>query len=124
MMRCMTSTRRSAMREVLAVPLAAVAASADVIVAGRRSAVLESKAATLVIDLGGGSIVDFHLAGGGLNPLRWIGPADQNAALRPMAHFLCLDRWGQPSEAELKAGMPFHGEAARVEWKELNPAEN
>ena len=36
-----------------------------------------------------------------------------------MAHFLCLDRWGQPSEAELRNGMPFHGEASRVEWKEL-----
>jgi len=34
-----------------------------------------------------------------------------------MSHFLCLDRWGQPSEAERKNGMPFHGEATRVEWK-------
>jgi hypothetical protein len=34
-----------------------------------------------------------------------------------MAHFLCLDRWGQPSAAELRNGMPFHGEATRVAWK-------
>ena len=40
-----------------------------------------------------------------------------------MAHFLCLDRWGQPSEAELRNGMPFHGEASRVEWKELDTPE-
>src|SRR5262245_1780838 len=118
MIRCMRSTGRFAARAALAVFLAAAGTSAEVIVNGRRTVVLENPAATLHIDLGGGSIVDFHLSGGGLNPRRWIGPADRDAALRPMAHFLCLDRWGQPSEAERKAGMPFHGEAARVEWKE------
>jgi hypothetical protein len=85
--------------------------------------VVESPAATLLIDREGGSIVDFHLSGGGLNPLRWLGPGDENAALRPMAHFLCLDRWGQPSEAEQRNGMPFHGEASRVEWKELSASD-
>src|SRR6266478_5368724 len=103
--------------------LALVNAEAEVIVNGRPAVVLESPAAKLVIDLGGGSIVDFHLAAGGLNPLRWIGPADENAVLRPMAHFLCLDRWGPPSDAERRNGMPFHGEASRVEWKELSPSE-
>jgi hypothetical protein len=34
-----------------------------------------------------------------------------------MAHFLCLDRWGQPSPGELAAGIPYHGEATRVLWK-------
>ena len=93
--------------------LALVNAEAEVMLNGRPSVVLESPAAKLVIDLGGGSIVDFHLAAGGLNPLRWIGPADQNTVLRPMAHFLCLDRWGPASEAEGRNGMPFHGEAGR-----------
>jgi hypothetical protein len=103
--------------------LGLVSAEAEIIVNGRPSVVLESPAAKLVVDLGGGSIVDFHLAAGGLNPLRWIGPGDENAALRPMAHFLCLDRWGQPSEAELRNGMPFHGEAARVRWREFDAPE-
>src|SRR5712671_7124929 len=103
--------------------LALVAAPAEVIVNGRPAVVLESPAAKLTIDLGGGSIIDFHLAGGGLNPLRWIGPADENAVLRPMAHFLCLDRWGQPSQAELGNGMPFHGEASRVRWREFDRPE-
>jgi hypothetical protein len=94
------------------------AGSAEDMVNGRPSVVLESPAAKLVIDLGGGSIVDFHLAAGGLNPLRWIGPADVNKELRPMAHFVCLDRWGQPSAAELANGMPYHGEATRVRWKQ------
>src|ERR1700680_1910558 len=108
---------------LLVMTLALVAAPAEVIVNGRPTVVLESPSAKLVIDLGGGSIVDFHLAPGGLNPLRWIGPADENAVLRPMAHFLCLDRWGQPSEAELRNGMPFHGEAARVRWREFDAPE-
>src|SRR5581483_3272223 len=95
-----------------------------VVIDGRRTVVLESPAATVLIDLGGGSIVDFHLSGGGLNPLRWLGSDDQNAALRPMAHFLCLDRWGQPSESEERNGMPFHGEASRVEWKEQETTSN
>jgi len=37
---------------------------------------------------------------------------------------LCLDRWGPPSDAELRNGMPFHGEAARVEWKQIGAAEH
>src|SRR5262249_13327516 len=81
--------------------------------------VLDSSSAKLTIDLGGGSIVDFHLNPEGLNPLRWIGPADVDAAFRPMAHFLCLDRWGPPSDAELRNGMFFHGEASRVRWREI-----
>src|SRR4051812_3255057 len=99
--------------------LAVVNANADTVVDGRPSVVLESPAAKLVMDLGGGSIVDFHTAAGGLNPLRWIGPADVKAVLRPMAHFLCLDRWGPGSAAEQKNGMVFHGEATRVRWQEF-----
>jgi len=105
----------------LALSMTILATAAEVIVNGRPSVVLESPTAKLVIDLGGGSIVDFHLAGDGLNPLRWIGAEDVNAALRPMAHFLCLDRWGPPSEAERRNGMPFHGEAGRVRWQEFDP---
>jgi hypothetical protein len=67
--------------------------------------VLESQAASLTIDLAGGVLTDFHLAGDAVNPLRGMG------------HFLCLDRWGPPSEAEAKNGMPFHGEASKVEWR-------
>jgi hypothetical protein len=105
------------------ITIAPVSTQAEVIVNGRPSVVLESPAAKLVIDLGGGSIVDFHLGTEGLNPLHWISPADKNAELRPMAHFLCLDRWGQPSEGELRNGMPFHGEAARVRWREFDAPE-
>ncbi len=85
------------------------------LVEGRRSVVLEGSQARLVVDILGGSIVDFHLAEHGLNPLRWAnnGPSDEP---RSMSHFLCLDRWGQPSEAEQANGMPGHGEASKVAW--------
>jgi hypothetical protein len=115
----MKSTARRISRRAFPIPILAAVASSEVIVNGRRTVVVESPSATLMIDLGGGSIVDFHMPGGGLNPLGWLGRGDENLALRPMAHFLCLDRWGPPSEAERRNGMPFHGEASRVEWKEL-----
>ena len=73
--------------------------------------------AEAIFDLGGGSFVSFKLTQNPINPLRWLGPGDESQTNRPMAHFLCLDRWGQPSDAELKNGMPFHGEATRVAWK-------
>ncbi len=92
---------------------------AQIIVNGRRSVVLNGQAAVLVVDIGGGSIVDFHIRGQGLNPLQW-GQGGGSTAPRPMGHFLCLDRWGPPSDAELKNGMPFHGEAAQVEWQTLS----
>ena len=124
----MIPTMKSSCRQVATASLAAfimalVMAPAQVVTDGRRTVRLESQTATLVIDLGGGSIVDFHLAGGGLNPLHWLGPGDEDKAFRPMAHFLCLDRWGPPSDAELRNGMPFHGEASRVEWQQLDARE-
>lgn len=84
---------------------------------------LESPAAAVTIDLGGGSIVDFHLPGG-INPLHWVAPEDEGKSIRPMAHFLCLDRWGAPSAAEERNGMPFHGEAARVQWRQLGATQH
>ncbi|MFM7320014.1 MAG: hypothetical protein ACKO5K_00640, partial [Armatimonadota bacterium] len=77
---------------------------------------LRTEHAEAVFDLGGGSLVDFH-ATGSVNPLGWLAPDDRDAANRPMAHFLCCDRWGQPSPGEQAAGMPFHGEATRVKWQ-------
>ncbi|HZO92025.1 MAG TPA: DUF4432 family protein [Chthonomonadaceae bacterium] len=89
---------------------------AQPIIKGRRSLVLEGQTAQLVVDIGGGSFTNFHLRSQGLNPLEW-GAVDESMAPHPMGHFLCLDRWGAPSEAEAKNGMPFHGEAAHVEWQ-------
>src|SRR5664279_3200564 len=94
---------------------------AETIVNGRHSVVLTGKSAQLTVDIAGGSIVDFHLLDGGLNPLQWEEKGAPTIP-RPMGHFLCLDRWGAPSDAEKANGMPFHGEATRVEWKVLSEA--
>ncbi|MBY0503699.1 MAG: hypothetical protein K2X03_07310 [Bryobacteraceae bacterium] len=86
----------------------------------RPQVTVQNPAAEAVFDLNGGSFVSFKFKNG-LNPLRWLGPADTKATYRPMAHFLCLDRWGQPSDAEVANGMPYHGEATRVAWKINSP---
>ncbi len=70
---------------------------------------IEGRSAGVQVDLAGGVIRDFHLTGDGVNPLRGMG------------HFLCLDRWGPPSAAEARNGMPFHGEASRVVWQLSQP---
>ncbi|MFN0103977.1 MAG: hypothetical protein ACKV2U_18075 [Bryobacteraceae bacterium] len=92
------------------------AALAPLLFAQRPTIEIRNGAAEAIFDLGGGSLVTFRMKGG-LNPLAWLGPADKDSKLRPMAHFLCLDRWGQPSPGELAAGVPYHGEATRVPWK-------
>ncbi len=74
---------------------------------------LESQNATLGINLDGGALVDFQLRGLALNPLTWV---ESRPTPQMRGHFLCLDRWGAPSAAELANGMPFHGEASRVPW--------
>src|SRR5579862_5696029 len=96
--------------------LAPLAAAPETVVKGRRSVVLDGNSAQLVVDIAGGSIIDFHFKDQPLNPLTW-DPEKDKPGLRPMGHFLCLDRWGQPSAAEERNGMFFHGEATRVEWK-------
>jgi hypothetical protein len=103
-------------KTLLALAALATVAWPETLVRGRRSLVLDGKAAQLVVDLAGGSLVDFHLQDQMLSPLAWEEPGAPTAP-RPMGHFLCLDRWGAPSDAEKRNGMPFHGEAARVEWK-------
>ena len=118
----MTSdNNRMTRRTLLTAAAAAGAASAQqqTLHKGRRSVVLKGDEATLTIDILGGSFVDFRLNGKDLNPLVWAndGPADQP---RSMSHFLCLDRWGQPSQAEAANGMQGHGEATKVAWETIS----
>ena len=83
---------------------------------GRPTASLSNGDATVVVDLAGGSISSFTLAGGGANPLSWSQPAPADGSPTAVGHFLCCDRWGQPSDAEIANGMPFHGEASAELW--------
>ena len=49
------------------------------------------------------------------NRIGWIvEPEKGDTKPRTMGHFVCFDRWGQPSPSEIENGMPFHGEAAQV----------
>ena len=86
----LTSMRYAKLAAGLAViTLAALSfVSAEELVTGRRSVVLEGADSRLVVDVLGGSIVEFQLNDQGLNPLRWAntGPTDE---ARQMSHFLC-----------------------------------
>ncbi|MFM8217405.1 MAG: hypothetical protein ACKOJF_00625 [Planctomycetaceae bacterium] len=72
----------------------------------------------------GGTLIDFHLRQRPLNPINWEVPGSEpersQLAAAPRGHFLCLDRWGPPSPAEARRGIPFHGEAAAGDW-EMSP---
>ncbi|MBI1356164.1 MAG: DUF4432 family protein [Acidobacteria bacterium] len=117
----MTSdNKRLTRRSLLAAAAAATAAPAAVktMHQGRPALVLKGDRAGLVVDLLGGSFVDFRLASKDLNPLVWANEGPTGEA-RSMSHFLCLDRWGLPSEAEKANGMPGHGEATKVPWTTL-----
>ena len=81
---------------------------------------LNNPQSVLSVTTAGGGIVEIRLKGNSVNPLNWtihgLEPVEPGKPyLR--GHFLCLDRWGAPSDAEAKRGVPFHGEAPRVNWK-------
>jgi len=90
------------------------------LVKGRPSIVMQNPTAEVVLDLNGGAIGDFHLKGSDINPLHWATPEAGDTSMRGFGHFLCLDRWGPPSDAEGAKGMPYHGEATHVVWNETN----
>jgi hypothetical protein len=103
----------------LAVFFNPMTASAQTFPAGRPTTVLSSKTATVGIDLAGGSIVDFRIAGSDLNPLTWGYAREGDLAPRQQGHFVCFDRWGPPSRQEQRNGMPFHGESTTSMWELL-----
>ncbi|MFN7924580.1 MAG: hypothetical protein U0Q16_31045 [Bryobacteraceae bacterium] len=78
---------------------------------------LDSGAVRMNWELNGGSLSSMRLKEGGENPFTWEDKSAPPTA-RMRGHFLCLDRWGAPSDSEKAAGMPFHGEASKVAWKQ------
>ena len=87
----------------LVVALSAICANAQT--ASRPTVVLDGQTAQVMVDLGGGSIVQFQFKDQRLNPLSWT--SGEPAPAHPMGHFLCLYRGGAPSQAESQNGMPF-----------------
>ena len=85
---------------------------------------LNNPQSVLSVTTAGGGIVEIRLKRNVVNPLNWtIHGLEPVEAGKPYlrGHFLCLDRWGAPSEAEAKRGVPFHGEAPRVNWTLSRP---
>ncbi|MFZ4726215.1 MAG: hypothetical protein ACOYMD_12295, partial [Paludibacter sp.] len=83
---------------------------------------LENANSQLFIDLQGGAIVDFHTKSININPFTWKVnteqmPANNKSGAVFQGHFLCLGRWGAPTEGEIKAGVPYNGQAGRDRWK-------
>ena len=100
--------------------LASIACWSEPSLEGRALVELEGKSAKVVVDLGGGGIVDFHIIGHGLNPLTWNYPEKGDLKPRSIGHFICFDRLGRSTPQELKNGMSNHGEAAWIQWQILS----
>jgi len=84
--------------------------------------VLRNDSVTLSISRFGGAIVGFVFNDQQLNPLDWkVLPKDMpenNKKGAPFqGHFLCVGRWGSPTESEKLAGIPHNGEPANNWWK-------
>ena len=83
---------------------------------------LKNKTASFGIDLFGGAFTDFKLTGGKINPFTWsvdqkeLPVNNQNGATFK-GHFLCLGRWGAPTDGEMKAGVPHNGESGNSCWQ-------
>ena len=78
--------------------------------------------ACLSVDLWGGALVDFRLDDQAVNPFSWsMSPGEMpenNRAGAPFqGHFLCLGRWGAPTEGEMRAGIPHNGQPGNGWWR-------
>lgn len=99
------------------VVLAILPVGEEVIAAETHS--LENSRAVMEFATEGGAIIGFRLTKNPCNPLDWRLPAPAapgETAVEFRGHFVCVDRWGPPSEADARSGMPYHGEAARMTW--------
>jgi len=72
---------------------------------------ISNSTASVSVDRHSGAIVDFHLHEGGINPLTF-----KREESNFQGHFLCLGRWGPPSDGEKAAGIITHGEAVIQIW--------
>jgi len=105
--------------------------------------IMETPQLRVTIMQSGGHIAEIVLKESGVNPM-WVQKtptidADHFNAERDAArygggsgaklmsgllgHNICFPFWGNPSEAETKAGMTFHGETGVTRWKRSGAAE-
>ena len=69
----------------------------------------------LLVNLNGGSYIDFHLKELPINPINFRATKPEEQIF--MGHFLCFDRWGPPSAAEKANGFRHHGEVNTESWE-------
>jgi hypothetical protein len=84
--------------------------------------VLDGDQVRLEIQTAGSAITHFAFKKNPFNPFTWtLEPKDmpKNNAKGPVfrGHFLCMGRWGAPSEAEQNMGIPHNGEVNTLNWK-------
>lgn len=83
---------------------------------------LKNNLVSLGVDMHGGAITHFSCNGHKVNPLSFRFTKKQMPIVNRKGasfkgHFLCAGRWGSPSDAELKLGLPYHGEASNNIWQ-------
>ena len=112
-----------ALLAILAVAVLLVAETADF--DGRPAIVLRNDKLELIILVRGATLANLVLRDNAekLSPYWNMDRAQRAAGSSPatpaggLGHFLCLDGFGAPSEEELAAGMPFHGEASGQQFE-------
>ncbi|MEX0324010.1 MAG: hypothetical protein AB3N63_17765 [Puniceicoccaceae bacterium] len=85
------------------------------------SHLLSSSMLELEIEFNGGHYTGLRVPGIDMNPLSWALTSEQmppnNKDGAPFkGHFLCLGRWGAPSDSEIAAGIPHNGEQSNTVW--------
>ena len=91
---------------------------------------LDNNLCSLTIDAFGGAITNFYLKDEAqINPLSFAFtkkqmPENNKNGAPYQGHFLCVGRWGLPSDNEIKKGVPNHGEAANINWKIIQETSN
>ncbi len=83
---------------------------------------LENNSSQLSFELNGGALIDFQLKSTNLNPFTWKltsgqMPKNNQSGAAFQGHFLCVGRWGSPTNGEIKAGVPHNGQSSRDSWK-------
>jgi len=86
---------------------------------------LKNKQASVSVDLAGGAITGFQLHGSPVNPLCFKLPPEKmpennKPGVPYKGHFVCVGRWGIPSDGEIKAGQPNHGQSAMLQWEQVD----
>lgn len=83
--------------------------------------VLKGTEATLTMDRWGSAFSAWKMQGKDINPYDWsltTAQMPKNNQVGPpfRGHFLCVGRWGAPSDGEILKGMPHNGEVNTLAW--------